>query len=281
MALGLSPHRISRMMDLYFQGYSQSAIAIRLKISQSTVSLYLSKFASAVEAQGLETARREFGMTDYVSSLHNLSGELRRSGLTIEETRIGLKLHRMLQASGVPEEDYGDLIAALKKMRDESFLQAAVELSRLEKSAGQSHAEIVSEYVRKSSEIKKLDERRDTLETECITLQEKKKTFSQDIKKLTEVKKEAEQMIQRLRNEARQEQLRIQLAVDKKMKEANLTYKRIEALRPLTDKLKKLNISDDELDIYLKEHQELEELGITWEDFKTMLEAMKNETKED
>jgi hypothetical protein len=37
MTVKLSPYKLSKMMSLYFQGYSQSEIANKLKIDQSTV----------------------------------------------------------------------------------------------------------------------------------------------------------------------------------------------------------------------------------------------------
>jgi hypothetical protein len=39
--------------------------------------------------------------------------------------------------------------------------------------------------------------------------------------------------------------------------------------------LEKLKISDNKLEEYLEEHQQLEELGIGWENFKTIVEGMK------
>ena len=237
MALGLSPHKISRMMNLYFQGYSQSAIAILLKISQSKVSLYLIKFASAVEAQGLETARREFGMTDYVSSLHNLSGELRRSGLTIEEARIGLKVHRMLQASGVPEEDYGNLIAALSKMKDEGFVQAAVELSRLERASGLNYQQVCTSYQSRSKQLQQAD---NDLAGKKSELERSESAFI-----AAETKRKAA--------ESRSESY---------LKETEMDMKRLQKVEPLALVLKKAGVQDNQLDDYIQRQQLLDRSGI-------------------
>jgi len=238
MALGLSPHRISRMMNLYFQGYSQSAIANRLNVSQSTVSLYLNKFASAVEAQGLETARREFGMTDCISSLHNLSGELRRSGLTIEETQIGLKVYRMLQASGVPEEDYGDLIAALKKMKGEGFVQAAVELSRLERDSALKYQQVCASY---QSSYKQLQQAEKDLTGKKSELERSESAFI-----AAEMKRKAAES-----------------SFESYLKETEMDMKRLQKVEPLALVLKKAGIKDNQLDDYIQRQQLLDRSGIS------------------
>ena len=43
MAQKISPYKKSKIMALYFEGYSQSAIANKLNIDQSTISLHVSK----------------------------------------------------------------------------------------------------------------------------------------------------------------------------------------------------------------------------------------------
>jgi predicted transcriptional regulator len=77
------------MMVLYFDGYSESAIAHRLKIDQGTVSLYVSKFKFLAEQQGLKAAGQEFGVMHEVEELHSLAVELKKSKLTIEEAKLG------------------------------------------------------------------------------------------------------------------------------------------------------------------------------------------------
>ncbi len=56
MTQKLSPYKVSKMLGLYFQGYSQSAIANKLKINQATVSIYVNKFKASAAQDGLETA---------------------------------------------------------------------------------------------------------------------------------------------------------------------------------------------------------------------------------
>jgi predicted transcriptional regulator len=96
MTQKLSPHKVSKMMALYFDGYLQSEIANKLKINQSTVSLYVSKLESLVEQQGVKAVGEEFGIMDQVETLHTLAAELKKAKFTVEEAKVGLKMARML-----------------------------------------------------------------------------------------------------------------------------------------------------------------------------------------
>ena len=275
MAQELSPHKRSRIVDLFFQGHSQQAIAGKLGINQSTVSKCLSEFRSIVEQEGIETLEKELGtmMNDF-RSLHNLAVELKKSKLSVEETKMGLKVHRMLEKSGIAEEHYDDILQSITKMKSEGFIEAATKLVQLEASTGKSYTDIVSEFGSLSSELANLEKSR-------ANLKEENKTLREDNVKLAQVNKERRKEIQKLADEMKQKQSNLKAELVKKMEETGLTMMRIEKLEPLTHTLKQLHITDDTLELYLKEHQQLEELGITWENFKTMLEAMKNETKED
>jgi len=275
MAQELSSHKRSRIVGLFFQGHSQPSIASRLGINQSTVSRCLSEFRSIVEQEGVETLEKELGtmMNDF-RSLHNLAAELKKSKLSVEETHIGLRIHRLLQKFEIAEGDYGALILSVKKMHSEGFITSAMKLVQLEASTGKSYTDIVSEFESLSSEVAKLEKSR-------ADLKEENKTLREDNVKLAQVNKERRKEIQKLADEMKQKQSNLKAELVKKMEETGLTMMRIEKLEPLTHTLKQLHITDDKLGIYLKEHQQLEELGITWENFKTMLEAMKNETKED
>src|SRR4030042_7002997 len=118
MAQELSPHKRSRIVDLFFQGHSQQSIADRLGINQSTVSRCLSESRFIVEQDGVETLEKELGtmMNDF-RSLHNLAVELKKSKLSVEEAHIGLRIHRLFQKFEIAEGDYGDLILSVKKMQ--------------------------------------------------------------------------------------------------------------------------------------------------------------------
>jgi len=275
MAQELSPHKRARIADLFFQGHSQQGIASKLGINQSTVSRCLSEFRFIVEQEGIGTLEKELGtmMNDF-RSLHNLAVELRKSKLSVEETKMGLKIHRMLEKFGISEEHYDEILQSITKMKSEGFIEAAMKLVQLEASTGKSYMDIVSEFEALSSEVGNLGESRANLKKE-------NQTIRGDNTKLTQANKNKRREIQKLTDETKQKQSTLNAELTKKMEETGLTMTRIEKLEPLTHILKQLDIADDKLESYLHEHQQLEELGITWENFKIMLEAMKNETKED
>ena len=91
MTQKLSPYKISKMMALYFQGYTQPRIAEKLKISKAAVSLYVGKFSALAEQHGLEAAGKGYGIMDQVKALHSLAAELKEAKLTVDEARAGLK----------------------------------------------------------------------------------------------------------------------------------------------------------------------------------------------
>jgi predicted transcriptional regulator len=275
MAQELSPHKRARIVELFFQGHPQQGIASRLGINQSTVSRCLGEFRFIVEQEGIETLEKELGtmMNDF-RSLHNLAAELKKSKLSVEETKMGLKIHRMLGKFGIAEEHYDEILQAITKMKSEGFIEAAMKLVQLEASTGKNYIDIVSEFESLSSEVTNLGKSRADLKKE-------NKTLRANNMKLAQANKKKRKETEKLADEMKQKQSALKAELIKKMEETGLTIMRIEKLEPLTHTLKQLDIADDRLEIYLKEHQQLEELGITWENFKTMLEAMKNETKED
>lgn len=180
----------------------------------------------------------------------------------------------MLEKCGIAEEHYDDVLQSLAKMKSESFIEAAMKLVQLEASTGKSYTDIVSEFKSLSSEAANLGK-------SCANLKKENKALRGDNIKLTQANKNKRTESQKLADEMKRKQSTLKAELAKNMEETGLTIKRIEKLEPLTHILKQLDVADDTLEIYLKEHQQLEGLGITWEDFKTMVEAMKNETKED
>ena len=131
MVKELSGQKVSRAMELYLQGVSQTAIANKLKISQSTVSLHITKFGSAVAQQGLAAAGKEYGVMNTLASLHNLASDLKDTKMSVEEAQGALRFRKALQAAGIPEDDYNDALATLAKLKSDGVLQAAVELTKL------------------------------------------------------------------------------------------------------------------------------------------------------
>jgi len=268
MTIKISPYKASRILQLFFVGMPQPEIAQRCRVNQSTVSRYAYSFKKEADKLGTTEAAKEYGVMHEVDSLRSLGVELSRNKLTVEETKEGVTILKLFDSLGVPPAEHKTMVRVISRLKNHDFVPAAMKLAELEAITGKSYSEIVSEFEQISSENK-------SLEQSNITLKQENGAISQSIKELTLAKKRAEQELRELRNKVKQEEMAVRAEIAKKSKETNLTLERMERLEPLALKLKKLGISDDKLEGYLKEHQELEEIGITWENFRTIVRAMK------
>ncbi len=252
----LSPQKVSKMMALYFDGYSQTDIANRLKLDQSTASLYVSKFESLVDQLGIEAAGKEFGIMHQVEELHSLAVELKKAKLTVEEAKVGLKTEQSLQKLGIKQEDYPDVIAACVKAESEGFLADAVRLSKLEKSTGMTHEQLIAHY---STVHQQLKEEEENLHITTGKLEVDKEELA-DIEKQKELATED---------------------LEKHMKQVALDTKRLKSVEGLALALKEAGITDKELQDYIKRQQLLNEAGIKLDILTTILEKVKILTSHD
>jgi len=256
MAQKLSPYKLSKMMALYFEGYSQSQIANKLKINQATVSLHLSKFKAMAEEQGLKAAAKEYGIMDEVESLHSLAAELKKAKLTVEEAKVGVKMELLFQKLGVKEQDYKDLIQACTKMKDEGYIDDAVKLNKLEQSTGMTHEEIVAQSASTYEHLKKAQQdlntatgKLNTTKGELASIEEQKELANQDLKK--------------------------------HMQQIGVDMNRLKQVEGLALALKEGGISDKELQDYVQRQQVLNKAGIGIDTFVLILEKAKVLTSQD
>jgi predicted transcriptional regulator len=238
MAARLSTSKISRIFQLHFQGYSQCSIASRLKIHQSTVSLYVDSFTALAQQEGLENAARRYGVMEEVKELHNLAAELKKARLTVAESRMGLRALDMLKSHGVAEGDYGDLIESVKKVKSEGFMETAIELSRLERASGLNYQQVCTSY---QSSYKQLQQADNDLTGKKAELERSEIAFI-----AAETKRKAA--------ESRFESY---------LKEMEMDMKRLQKVEPLARALKKAGIQDNQLDDYIERQQLADRSGIS------------------
>ena len=153
MTVRLSPHKVSRMMRLYFTGVPQPEIAKRVGVDQSTVSIYASRFKERVSEAGLEIVGKEISVFSEVEALRSLSVELEKAGLTIEDARRGVGVVRAFHKSGVSTEQYLILAKACKEAGDPGFLQAALKLARLELKTGEGYEDVIARFDKALAEL--------------------------------------------------------------------------------------------------------------------------------
>ena len=256
MAQELSQHKVHRMLALYFQGHTQSSTANRLKINQATVSIHINRFASIVEALGLESAGREYGIMNEVRSLHNLSVELHKARLTAEEAGIGLRIYKTLQRLGIAERDHDDLMGSVNKMKSEGFIDAAVELTRLENTTGMTFHEVSTRFKSTHQQLQETEE------------------------KLAATKDETD----RLKSQLASVKQRTQIAdrdMRDHMKKAGVNLKRLEKVENIALALKKASIEDNQLEDYIHRMQSLDKSNIDLETLVSILRAAAVSTAHD
>lgn len=272
MTVKISPQKASRILEYFFGGIAQPEIARRCGVNQATVSRYASILRATADDVGITAAAKEYGVMHEVDSLRSLAVELSKGKLTTEEAKEGVSILRLFNSLDVPSSEHKRLIEVISKLKDPQFVPAAMKLVKLEADTGKNYPEIVSHFEHLSSEGVQLQQSNAALKQENESLR-------QDVKQLSKAKKVKEQEVRELEERAEQRRAAIETEMDKRMEDTNLTLKRIERLEPMSQTLKKLGISDDELEGYLREHQKIEELGIGFRNFKAAIEPVEPSIK--
>lgn len=189
MVKALSENKVSKILTLCFQGFSQTEIANKLKITQPSVSIHVSKFKSLAEQQGIMAAAEEYGVMDQVTVLLDLAAELKKAKITPEEAKNGLKMELLFQEYSVPQEEYGNLIETCEKLKNEDCFNAALELNKLEKGTGLSYAELVNKYkgftdqlTQAHDNLENITAKISTRNEELADVNKQKKLADQDLK---------------------------------------------------------------------------------------------------
>jgi rubrerythrin len=256
MSQKLSPQKVSKMMALYFDGYSQTDIANKLKINQSTISLYVAKFKSISEQQGIKAAGEEFGIMDEVQSLHSIALELKKAKLTVEEAAVGHKMVQSLSKLGIKQEEYKGVLQACTKMKSEGFLNSAVKLNKFEHDTGMTYEEIVAKAASTHQELKKTQK-------DLLAVAGKLKMAKEELANIEKQKKLASQELETY------------------MKNVGVDMKRLKMVEDLALALKKAGEDDIQLEDYIQRQHLLNEAGITLGTFVEILEKAKSLTAKD
>jgi len=132
MTVKLSQQKISRLLKYYFAGMTQPATAQKLGIDQTSVSLYAKRFNERAAEIGLLAAAKEYNVYKEVSELRNLSVEMQKYNLTTEDAREGVGIIKAFSKLGVPTDQHTKLIQVAKKIDNPGFINASLELVRIE-----------------------------------------------------------------------------------------------------------------------------------------------------
>ena len=146
MTVRLSPHKVSRILRLFFHGMPQPDIAEKAGVDQSTVSLYASRFRNMVGKVGLLTAGKESGVFNEVDTLRSLSVELTKADLTVEDCRKGMNIIKAFLKLGIKLDQHAALVKVCKAIDDPGFVQAAVKLSKIQTETNTTYEQVISQY---------------------------------------------------------------------------------------------------------------------------------------
>ena len=236
MTVKLSPHKISRILRYYFSGVPQPAIARRVGVDQSTVSLYASSFRLVATEVGLLDAGKEFNVFEEVSELRSLSVELLKVNLTAEDAREGVKIIRAFNKLGIELDQHIGLIEVCKKVDEPGFINAALKLNRIEAEGQMSYEEATSKFERITSELPPAENRLRGLQTKLKSLNS---LIAQRNSELTNV----EAHLVQLRKDAKVKEAKLEQDFDVKMKKLNVQYKEVEEVAALKAELAKKGLN--------------------------------------
>ena len=236
MTVPLSTHKARKLIRLYFAGYPQPVIAKKLGVSQATVSNYAAGFIERANGTGLMNAAKELDMINEVTSLRNLSVELYRSGLTLEEAKQGHTISRAFQKLGISPEHHLELVNLCRKVEDHDFIKAALELSKIESQTGKDYQQLMSGFEEAWKQLPQLGEKIAGAKAELEAINEviprKKKELAAQEKHLEEYKGEVKSKISQMENELLE-----------KMKHMEVTFKEVEEVAALKAELTKKKLA--------------------------------------
>jgi transcriptional regulator with XRE-family HTH domain len=214
MTVMLPEHKISGLLRDYFTGMSQTDIASKYGVDQSTVSNYTRRLRQRAKDIGTLAAGEELDVMDEIESLRNLSVELKRSRITTEGARQGLRILKQFRQLGVGPDEHENLILLCRRVKDQSFIDAALRLQELEKTSGRNYEVLVSHCEELTPKVQSLEQKRNRL--------------TREIGQLSSSEDAAKRRIDQLKERESNEKARIQAALDQKEKEYAVSAREID-----------------------------------------------------
>jgi len=209
-----------------------------------------------VNEVGLQATAKEYGIMDIVKELHSLSAELKKSHLTVEEAKTGLKAAVAFEECGVQPEEYQDIVDTCLKTHNEGFLAAAMELHKIEESSGMTFDEIVKQASASKGQLQ--SDKKELLAVQEQIGQAKKTLVTWDHKK-TGAEKDLQQFMQKV----------------------GVDYQRLEKVENLAMALKKAGVTDETLGAYVQRQNLLNGANISIDVFVKILNLAKVPTAAD
>jgi len=232
MTVALSPHKVSKALRLYFTGLSQTVIGEKLRVDQSTVSLYATRFRERVAEVGIYAAAQEVNVQDEVSGLRNLAVELAKLKMTTVDALQGLSILKKFIKFNVEPEKHQLLISVCSKVGDPCFVQAAIKICSEEARIGRSYEKTMALY---SQVTKELPEYEATLKRLRAELAGLNSDITNNKARITSLKSQ----VDKVSNEAQASISSWENEVQAKAKQAKVATQEIKAVSKLKSELAK------------------------------------------
>jgi len=201
----LSPHKVAKIIRLYFSGLAQMKIAKKAGVDQSCVSIYATRFKERVSEIGLLAAGKEFTVFDEVSALRSLSMELSKAKLTVDEAKEGLRIMRIFMKLGISSGKHAALVKVCKEVDNPDFIHAALKLSKIEDESHKSYEEAIAEFEEVTSVLPTLKKQVESTKAELNAVNESVGKRKQELAsleaQLTQLQKEAQATISKLKKD--------------------------------------------------------------------------------
>lgn len=248
MTVKISPHKISKILRYYFRGEAQIDIARKVRVDQSTVSLYSHLFMERTKRYGLEAVGREFDVYDEVIALRSLAVELHEVKLTTEDARQGTKIIHKFIKLGVETDRHIDLIKVCKEIDNLEFVHYAIRFMEIEHGSNLSYEETIQRFQKTAMSLP-------TVETKIQKMQEKIKSLNELMARKQQLLSNIESKSIQLQKETNSKKDRLQKEIQEEIRRLGVMSNEINEVRDLKSMLKKQNLDIPTLVRLAKEFQ--------------------------
>lgn len=267
MVVKISAHKTLKILYHYYKGLPQPEIAKKCNVNQATVSRYAAKFELDVNEVGIIKAAKEYGIMNEVGSLRSLAVELFNNKLTTEEAKEGLTIWKYFSNLNVDPGEYKSLVTVISELKNPDFVPSALKLAELKSTTNKSYIEILSHYEQVAKETMELKQQN-------VKLKQEQNELDHQVKQLIAQENNERESLKQFEGEMNHKKTALQVDLGGEMKKNNLTLDRMKKLEQIVKSLHKMNISDEKVETFLAEHQELEKIGLTMDTLKTIVKGM-------
>ena len=169
---------------------------------------------------------------DEVDALRSLAVELHKAKLTVDEAKEGTKIEKAFMKLGISPAEYMTLVKVCKEVNDQSFINAALKLAKIESDSNITYEETITGFQKMTSQLpaleKQLENRNVELNSINSNLADKKQEMTNLKESLLKLKKLAEDSLAQTKQE-----------ISTRMKDAKVTEKEITEIAKLKADLDK------------------------------------------